>query len=248
MKKYLLLAVIMGLILGSNALAAATILTGKVASINPDAANPNTGSFTIIKNINWLEKLTGAFFKKPQNAPITIQVTPNTKFSVRTSKEAGFTDGNFSDLKVDDRVVVSAEETNQTYTALEVKIVGRFIPSPKHIPEIKQCQTDADCSWCGMSCVNKEEIKDKACAQVMPKPGTSCKCVDNRCMVVPLTGPTSTSTPPVTLQNRFQNKAQVLQEMERVRAQIKILEQRLKELEKILKVTPNVSKPASSTQ
>ncbi|MGC9067345.1 MAG: hypothetical protein ACP5HL_02800, partial [Minisyncoccia bacterium] len=91
--------------------------------------------------------------------------------------------------------------TDQIYSALEVKITGRFIPFPKPkppIPEIKQCQTDSDCTWCGMSCVNKEEIKGKACPQVMPKPGSACRCVNNRCEVGPLIAPTTTLTKPVT--------------------------------------------------
>ncbi|MGC8851727.1 MAG: hypothetical protein ACP5PR_01345 [Minisyncoccia bacterium] len=128
------------------------------------------------------------------------------------------------------------------FSALAASTTIAPIPKPKPpipitepkppIPEIKQCQTDSDCTWCGMSCVNKEEIKGKACPQVMPREGLACKCVNNRCMVVPLTGPTT---------SLFTNKAQILQEMERVRNQIKVLEQRLKELEKLLKIIPTTS-------
>jgi len=231
MKRYLPILVLLGVLISSLALAETTILTGQVTKIEAN-------SFTIIKNINWLEKLTGLLRKPQPQQPLTINVTDNTKFYLRTSRTAGFTEGSFSDLKEKDHVVVTADKTNDTYTASEVKITGRFIPVPKTIPETKQCQSDADCAWCGMSCVNKAELAGKACPQVMPREGTACQCVNNRCMVVPLTGPNSTSTPPVT----FQNRSQVLREIERVRNQIKTLEQRLKELEKFLQ-----TKPATST-
>jgi hypothetical protein len=237
MKKYLPILVILGVFISSLALAESTILTGEVTKIEAN-------SFTIVKNINWLEKLTGLFRKPQPQQPLIINVTSGTKFYLRTSQTAGFTEGSFSDLKEKDHVVVTADKTNDTYTASEVKITGRFIPNPKPkptIPEAKQCQTDADCTWCGMSCVNKAELANKACPQVMPREGTACQCVNNRCMVVPLTGPNSTSTPPVT----FQNRTQVLQEMERIRAQIKTLEQRLKDLEKLLKTMPITSTSAN---
>jgi len=236
MRKYLPILVILGVFISSLALAETTILTGEVTKIEAN-------SFTIVKNINWLERLTGLLRKPQPQQPLTINVTSSTKFYLRTSQTAGFTEGSFSDLKEKDHVVVTADKTNDTYTALEVKITGRFIPVPKTIPQIKQCQVDADCSWCGMSCVNKAELVGKACPQVMPREGTACQCVNNRCMVVPLTGPNSTSTPPVT----FQNRAQVLQEMERIRAQIKVLEQRLKELEKLLKTMPATTSSSAST-
>ncbi|MGC9066953.1 MAG: hypothetical protein ACP5HL_00580, partial [Minisyncoccia bacterium] len=82
------------------------------------------------------------------------------------------------------------------FSALAASTTIAPIPKPKPpipitepkppIPEIKQCQTDRDCTWCGMDCVNKEEIKSiagKACPQVMPKPGSACKCINNRCEV-----------------------------------------------------------------
>lgn len=241
MRKYLPILVILGVLISSLVLAETTILTGEVTKIEAN-------SFTIVKNINWLERLTG-LLRKPQPQPIVINVTSSTKFYLRTSQTAGFTEGSFQDLKEKDHVVVTADKNNDTYTALEVKIAGRFIPNPKPkppVPEIKQCQINDDCTWCGMSCVNKEEIKDKFCPQVMPNPGSACRCVNNRCIVVPLTGPNTTSTPPIT----FQNRTQVLQEMERIRNQIKALEQRLKELEKLLKTMPATSSssvPTSST-
>ncbi|MGC8651188.1 MAG: hypothetical protein ACP5RX_01050, partial [Minisyncoccia bacterium] len=173
MKKYLFLSVVLGLVFAFSALAASTTLTGKVTAINIDSTNPNTGSFSLVKNLNWFQKITGAIFSKPQEQPITLQATQDTKFYLRTSSTSGFAEGSFSDLKVNDQVVASADLVNNTYTALEVKITGRFIPSPKPRPNpaLKECQTDTDCAWCGMSCVNKEEIKGKACPQVMPKPG-----------------------------------------------------------------------------
>ena len=232
MRKYLPILVILGVLISSFALAETTILTGEVTKIEAN-------SFTIVKNINWLERLTG-LLRKPQPQPIVINVTNSTKFYLRTSQTAGFTEGSFQDLKEKDHVVVTADKNNDTYTALEVKIAGRFIPNPKPkppIPEIKQCQTDTDCTWCGMACVNKSELAGKACPQVMPREGTACQCVNNRCMVVPLTNPPM----------NFQNKAQVLQEMERIRNQIKALEQRLKELEKLLKTMPATSSSSVST-
>jgi len=263
MKKYLILGIILVLLSASISLADNTsdlsstvTLTGKVSSIEAN-------SFTIIKNLNWLQRLTGTISNKPQKQPITINVTEATKFYLRTSRTAGFTEGSFADLKVNDQVVVTGESpnttTSNTYNALEVKITGRFIPVPKTIPQIKQCQTDADCSWCGMSCVNKAELKDKMCPQVMPKEGTECKCV----FVLPPAGITpttvtnpsgnlvplptygvckavsATSTPSTTLVPS--NREQILQEMTRIKNQIKTLEQRLKELEKLLKTKPTTS-------
>jgi len=185
MRKYLPILVILGVFISSLALAETTILTGEVTKIEAN-------SFTIVKNINWLERLTALLRKSQPQQPLTINVTGSTKFYLRTSQTAGFTEGSFSDLKEKDHVIVTADKTNDTYTASEVKITGRFIPSPKPkppVPEIKQCQTDADCTWCGMSCVNKTELNDKACPQVMPKEGTECKCV----FVLPPAGITPTT-------------------------------------------------------
>jgi len=240
MKKALILGIALGLIFAFTTQAVTLNLTGKVSEIKRDATNPKIGYFSLIKNPNWFQKITGAIFNQRARmlAPVKIEVTEKTKFYLRTTQSASFTEGSFADLNVNDSVVVRADLINNVYTALEVKITGMFIPIPKPIPPVKQCETDADCTWCGMSCVNKTEIQGKACPQVMPKPGTACQCVNNRCLVVPLTGP----IPPVT----FQNRAQILQEIERVKNQIKVLEQRLKELEKLLKTFP--TPPASITQ
>lgn len=234
MKKTLILGLVLGLIFAFNAGATTFNIAGRVKEINRDANNPKIGSFTLVKNPNWFQKFTSAIFNQKELALIKIEVTENTKFYLRTTKTAGFTEGSFADLDINDQVVVTADVSNNIYKALEVKITGRFIPVPKSIPPVKQCQTNADCTWCGMSCVNKTEIQGKACPQVMPKPGTACQCVNNRCLVVPLTSPTSTSTPPVS----FHNRAQILEEMEKIKNQIKVLEQRLKELEKLLKTIP----------
>jgi len=264
MKKYLILGIALGIILALNAWAATTTISGKVTDIQKFTTTntPYIGSFSIIKNLNWLQKLTGAIFNRAIETPITLQVIEGTKFYLRTSATTGFTEGSFQDLKVNDQVNVLTDvrtaygtlpSNNYTvYTALEVKITGRFIPVPKTIPAITQCQTDTDCTWCGMNCVLKTTLKDRMCAQVMPKEGTECKCV----FVLPpagitpttVTGPSgnavplptygvckavlSTSTPSTTLVPS--NQEQILQEMTRIKNQIKTLEQRLKELEKLL--------------
>jgi len=138
MKKYLILGIALGLIFALNTWAASTTFTGKVTAINQDTTNSNIGSFSIIKNLNWWQRLTGAIFSKPIKSPITFQVTEDTKFYLRTSRTTGFTKGSFADLKVNDQVVVTGESpnttTSNTYNALEVKITGRFIPVPKPIP------------------------------------------------------------------------------------------------------------------
>ena len=194
MKKYLPILALLGILISSFAFAETVTLTGQVTKIE-------VASFTIVKNLNFFQRLTGIIRRLEALQPITINVTSSTKFYLRTSKTAGFTEGSFNDLKEKDRVVVTADKTNDVYNALEVKITGRFIPFPRTIPEIKQCQTDADCTWCGMSCVNKTELAGKACPQVTPREGTACQCVNNCCMVVPLTGPTSPSTTLVSHDN-----------------------------------------------
>jgi len=150
MKKYLPILALLGILISSFAFAETVTLTGQVTKIE-------VASFTIVKNLNFFQRLTGIIRRLEALQPITINVTSSTKFYLRTSKTAGFTEGSFNDLKEKDRVVVTADKTNDVYNALEVKITGRFIPFPRTIPEIKQCQTDADCTWCGMSCVNKTE-------------------------------------------------------------------------------------------
>jgi len=164
MKKYLPILALLGILISSFAFAETVTLTGQVTKIE-------VASFTIVKNLNFFQRLTGIIRRLEALQPITINVTSSTKFYLRTSKTAGFTEGSFNDLKEKDRVVVTADKTNDVYNALEVKITGRFIPFPRTIPEIKQCQTDADCTWCGMSCVNKTELAGKACPQVTPREG-----------------------------------------------------------------------------
>jgi hypothetical protein len=146
MRKYLILGVALGLIFALNAWAATTTISGKVTAINPDSINPNIGSFSLIKNLNWLQRLTSAIFIRPTESPITFQVTENTKFYLRTSQTAGFIEGSFSDLQINDQVNVLTDVKTAygtipsnnyiVYTALEVKITGRFIPVTKPISTI----------------------------------------------------------------------------------------------------------------
>ena len=49
-------------------------------------------------------------------------------------------------------------------------------------PDFGECKTDADCNWCGRSCVKYDP--DAYCAMVMPPQGYICVCKNNQCKKV----------------------------------------------------------------
>jgi len=151
-------------------------------------------------------------FKFQRSTNITVITTTETEFKKKTTE--GVAGGAFTDLAVGQRVQVKGsyitEQTTTTTTSTstpttttttprsKIKATSVFILTPIQMA-LKKCQTDSDCTWCGNTCVEKNTLKDKMCAQVMPPAGFICQCINNVCQKAPASGvvlitiPTSTA-------------------------------------------------------
>jgi len=127
------------------------------------------------------------WFKFQRSTDITVITTTETEFKKKTTE--GVASGAFTDLAVDQRVQVKGAYVKELTTGkTSLKATNVSILTPVQTA-LKECQTDSDCAWCGNTCVEKNTLKNKKCAQVMPPAGYDCKCVlDHDCPgVIPTT-------------------------------------------------------------
>ncbi|NMB92452.1 MAG: hypothetical protein GYA31_02415 [Parcubacteria group bacterium] len=150
----------------------------------------NNQSFVMEKTglMKFFYALLGALkFQAPRSTDITVITTTETEFKKKTTE--GVASGAFTDLAVGQRVQVKGSYLKEsTTTKTSLKATNVFILTPVQVA-LKECQTDADCTWCGNTCVEKNTLKNRMCAQVMPPEGYDCKCVlDHDCPgVIPVT-------------------------------------------------------------
>ena len=191
MKKALILCLSF-LILANVVIAAAkspklNTTVGIIQSINP------TDKTFVIKKTGIIKFIADIFhlFRVQKTATLTIITTIDTEFTKKTNE--GVATGAFTDLLVGQKVQVKGTTAKDatgkiTFTATKV-----FILTPPQKVQ-KACESDADCKWCGNTCVAKNTLKGKMCADVMPPEGYSCKCQNNICQKTA----TSTSSSTVT--------------------------------------------------
>ena len=127
---------------------------------------------------------------------------PTIRFKVLTSQEteikkkslAGVEPAQFTDLKTGQKVQakgVIAPPLN----ARIIRANSVFILTPPKPLATKECESNTDCIWCGVNCINAKvkENRNIACPQISPPQGFECKCVEGKCQKV-LTGETTTTT------------------------------------------------------
>jgi len=187
MKKALILCLSF-LILANVVIAAAkspklNTTVGIIQSINP------TDTTFVIKKTGIIKFIADIFhlFRVQKTATLTIITTTETEFKKKTTE--GVASGTFTDLVVRQKVQVKGSYLKESTTGkTSLKATNVFILTPVQVA-MKECQTDTDCAWCGNTCVDKDTLKNKMCAQVMPPEGYDCQCVlDHDCPgVIPTT-------------------------------------------------------------